>query len=345
MKKKKIQGVAVALSIISVFSLAACSSGTETKSGDDGNGNLTIAGIVYQDDQFMQMLTKGYEDAADEYGVKVLTANANSDQAKETELINTYVTQKVDGIVIAPMDPKTSIATLKSADEKGVKICLTNIAIDDADFVIGGFTSDDYQNAYDLGTEAASRLKEKFGDEKIKIGVLNYADTNPTQSSTRQEGYFAALDDAGIQYEIVAEATGSTVEASKQAATDMLTANPDIQSLWTCNGLGYMGAYSAITSSNLNKVVIYGYDANDQTTDWLFDGTDIIWGEVAQDPYTMGYKAMELMIKNLQGEDTSEYAGKTTIVPGVVLTNDDFDGVNEWRESMGYSAIEENKNK
>lgn len=339
--------VSAAMAAMLVFSLMGCGSKSSDGGDSDAEGEdqeLTVAGIVYQDDQFMQSLTQGYEDAAEEYGVKLLTANANNDQAKETELINTYVTQGVDGIAIAPIDPSTSIATLESADEQGVKICLTNMAIDDADFIVGGFTSDDYQNAYDLGTVAAERLKEEFGDETIKIGVLNYEDTNPTQSATREQGYFDALDDGGVKYEIVAEATGSTVETDQQAARDMLTANPDIQSLWACNGLGYIGAYAAITSSNLQQVVIYGYDANDQTTDYLYDGTNLVWGEVAQDPYTMGYKAMELLIKNLQGEDTSEYAGKTTIVPGVVLTNDDFDGVNEWRESMGYPAIEENLN-
>ena len=39
----------------------------------------------------MNMLTKGYEDAAADAGVKIMTDNTNNDQAKETELINTYV--------------------------------------------------------------------------------------------------------------------------------------------------------------------------------------------------------------------------------------------------------------
>ena len=64
---------------------------------------ITLAGVVFQDDQFMNTLTKGYTDAGAKYGVKVLTANTNNDQAKEAELIQTYVSQGVNGIAIAPL--------------------------------------------------------------------------------------------------------------------------------------------------------------------------------------------------------------------------------------------------
>jgi len=51
---------------------------------------IVVAGVVFQDDQFMNMLSKGYRDAAEAAGVEVLTANTNNDQATEVELINTY---------------------------------------------------------------------------------------------------------------------------------------------------------------------------------------------------------------------------------------------------------------
>ena len=66
-----------------------------------------------------------YIDAAKKAGVKCLTANTANDQAKEVELINTYMTQKVDGLAIAPLDPKTSEPALKKANAKGMKIAIT----------------------------------------------------------------------------------------------------------------------------------------------------------------------------------------------------------------------------
>lgn len=323
--------VALLLSMMSV-ALAGTVTATEVDPS-----KITVAGIVFQDDQFMSSLIEGYTAAAEEYGVKLLTANTETDQAKEIQLIETYTNQGVAGIAIAPLDPSSSIAALRDANDLGVKIAITNMEIEDAEFVVCGFTSNDYNNAHQLGEAAAAKLLEVYGEETIKMGIINYEDQNPEQSSSREAGFFAALDEAGVKYEIVAEAAGSSIEMSMQTGEDMMTANPDIQVLYACNGLGYIGPYNVFKESDkVGKLMIYGYDANDMTTDWLFNDTPLVYGEVAQDPYQMGYSAMKVLIQNILGEDTSEYAGRCEYVPGAVLTSDTLDYVNEWRVSMGY---------
>ena len=84
--------------------------------------DIKVAGIVFQDDQFMNMLTQGYVAAADELGVEILTDNTNNDSAKEVELINTYLAQGVDGLAIAPLNADASVAALRDADSKGMKV-------------------------------------------------------------------------------------------------------------------------------------------------------------------------------------------------------------------------------
>ena len=128
---------------------------------------ITIAGVVFQDDQFMNTLTKGYTDAAAKYGVKVLTANTNNDQAQEASLIQTYMSQGVNGIAIAPLSKDASIASLKEADGKGIKVAITNMSITDSSFLVGGFTSDDATNAKIVGDNAA-----KFIQANLK-GAIN----------------------------------------------------------------------------------------------------------------------------------------------------------------------------
>ena len=56
--------------------------------------DIKLAGVVFQDDQFMNTMVKGYKAAAEKYGVQIVTANTNGDQAKETELIQTYISQR-----------------------------------------------------------------------------------------------------------------------------------------------------------------------------------------------------------------------------------------------------------
>ena len=140
--------IALLLALVMVLGLAACGDKSPEAAPEAGGDEITVAGIVFQDDQFMNMLTKGYVDAANDAGVKILTDNTNNDQAKETELINTYLAQGVKGLAIAPLNGDASVAALRAADEKGMKVALTNINLSDADFIVAGYTSDDYTNCY-----------------------------------------------------------------------------------------------------------------------------------------------------------------------------------------------------
>ena len=82
--------------------------------------DIVVAGVVFQDDQFMKSMVQGFQDAGKELGVKeVIIGNSSNDQVKETELINTYVSQGVKGIAIAPLSPTVSIAALKEANAAG----------------------------------------------------------------------------------------------------------------------------------------------------------------------------------------------------------------------------------
>ena len=73
----------------------------------------TIAGVVFQEDQFMKMLSDGYAAAAKDLGYEILLANTNNDQSKESEIVNTYVSQGIAGVAISPLNSDTSPAVLE----------------------------------------------------------------------------------------------------------------------------------------------------------------------------------------------------------------------------------------
>lgn len=165
--------IALFLALVLVFAFAACAktdstpaantpaaapaaddTSAETSADTTDNSDIVVAGIVFHDDQFMNMLTKGYVDAAADAGVTCLTDHTNSDQAREAELINTYLGQGVQGLAIAPLNEETSAAALRAASEQGMMIAVTNINLTDADFIVAGYTSDDYSNSHMTGVEA-----------------------------------------------------------------------------------------------------------------------------------------------------------------------------------------------
>lgn len=300
--------------------------------------DIKVAGIVFQDDQFMNMLTQGYVAAADELGVEILTDNTNNDSAKEVELINTYLAQGVDGLVIAPLNADASVAALRDADSKGMKVALTNIDLTDADFIVAGYTSNDYNNCYLAGQEAAEILKENGKDKDVKIAILQFASQLPDISKNRIEGYKKGLEDSGITYEIVADQDAWLQDTALTAASSIMTANQDLDAIIAVNDGGTIGAVTAVQNAG-EDIMVFGHDGSDQISSMILDDASPLKSVVAQDPYGMGYKAMTALVKAIEGEDYSDTKGKCEYLDGIILSARDKDAVNSWREDNGYEAI------
>jgi len=299
-----------------------------------GTGELTIAGVVFQDDQFMNSMVKGFTDAGAKYGVKVLTANTNNDQSKEAELIQTYIAQGVNGIAIAPLSKDASIANLKEAASKGIKVAITNMSISDPSFLAGGFTSDDRSNGKIVGDAAAQFIKDTLGGT-AKVAIVDFDDQLPDQSKARYGGFEDGLKAAGVNYTVVAHQSAHLQDDALAKTTDILTANPDVQVIFACNEGGTIGAAMAVKQAGLaGKVYVFGYDGSDQLTSMILSGDNILLGTVAQDPYSQGFRAVEALAKALKGETVAEM-GKMTIVPGTYLGVSDLDGVRKWRQDNG----------
>jgi len=325
-----------ALSLIAVFAmlLSACGAPAATPT-TSGSKPLTIAGVVFQDDQFMKSMVQGYTDAGAKYGIKVLTANTNNDIAKETELIQTYVSQGVNGIAIAPLSPDASIANLKDANSKGVKVAITNMNLTgDTSFLAGGYTSDDATNGKIVGTNAADFIKKNITGA-VNIGQVDFDDQLKAQSQARWGGFYSGLDGAGVKYNKVAAVSSHVQDDAVTKVSDMLTAHPEINVIFACNDGSTIGAATAVKQAGLQgKVFVFGYDGGDQQTAMMLSGDNILLGVVAQDPYTQGYKAVESLALTLQGQPNPD-AGKITVVPGMYLGANDPEGIKKWRAANG----------
>jgi simple sugar transport system substrate-binding protein/ribose transport system substrate-binding protein len=66
----------------------------------------------------------------------------------------------------------------------------------------------------------------------------------------------------------------------------------------------------------------------------ILDEANVLQGVVTQDPYSMGYNAVEALVKSLSGETVADL-GKIVIVPGQFLGRSDLDAVKEWRTANG----------
>ena len=301
--------------------------------------DIVVAGVVFQDDQFMKSMVQGFQDAGKKLGVKqVIVGNSSNDQVKETELINTYISQGVNGIAIAPLSPTVSIEALKQANDKGVVVGLTNSGgFTDVSFVAGGYMSDNTANGAQVGDAAVKYVQDSKLTGTIQVGIIDYDDQKPEESSLRYGGFESAFKKANVAYKVVAHQSAHLQDDALSKTADMITANPTIQVIFACNEGGTIGAAMAVKQAGkTGKIAVFGYDGSDQITSMIIAGD--LQAAIAQDPYGQGVAAMTDLINFLMGKPGAS-VGKLTIAPGILLSATDKAAVNTWRVSNGLKEL------
>lgn len=295
----------------------------------------TIAGIVFQEDQYFKTLSNGYRKAAEDYGYDLQLANTTNDQSKETNFINTYVAQNIAGLAIAPMNSTVSPAILQDANDAGLKIAICNSVIDQFPYAAAAYTADNYMFCYKTGELAVEFIKKNYDSAQVlQIGLLQFKTQVPEISAQRVNGFLDALKDSSINYEVVSDQDGWLQDMAVGKVGDMLAANPNIDIIFAANGGGAVGAVMAIENAGLKgKTFVFGASASEQLIALLKDDSNILQGITGLDPFTIGYKTVEALVKVIEGKDF-EGKGKTNIVPSIPLIRGNNDVLDEYLADM-----------
>lgn len=296
----------------------------------------TIAGVVFQEDQFMKMLANGYAAAAKDLGYEILQANTNNDQSKESEIINTYVSQGIAGIAISPLNSDTSPATLKDASDAGMVVAVCNTHIDSFPFAVANYSADNFTFCNQTGKAAVDFIKKQYpAGQKIRIALVQFKTQIPEQSADRVNGFLKALDEASIPYEIVADQDAWLQDMAVAKAGDMLSANPNIDIIYAANDGGTVGSTMAVENAGLaGKVFVFGTDGSEQIVGLLKDQNNILQAVTAQDPYQIGYKTVTALVSRIEGK-TFDGEGKDNIIPGIPLNRNDAAGLDAFLATLG----------
>jgi ABC-type sugar transport system substrate-binding protein len=183
--------------------------------------------------------------------MEALEAIANSDANRQYEQVNTFITRKVDGIIIAPVDAQTVIPMIKAANEADIPIVLYNRgpASNDAKFV--AVVNDNYEltkATVRYMAELASKSKLKY---KAMILIGSLTDINAVQ---RRDGFENALKGYGAIVEVVSRiSTEWNQEKALAGVTNALHAHPDINFIFCSSDFMLPSIESALRAAGKYK--------------------------------------------------------------------------------------------
>lgn len=291
-----------------------------------------IAGIVFQEDQYMKLLQMGYKDAVEEGGYEFMPANTNLQQGKEAELINTYCDQKIAGLAITPVSEAASVASMEQAAEAGiiVGVCNSNFVGENENFT-ATFNPKQYEMGKQTGLAAAEFIKKNNMTGTIKLAIVQFKTLIPEQSLDRVNGFMDQIKDLeGVEIEVVTDQDAWMQDKAITLVTDIITAHPDVNIIYAANEGGAIGATMAVQNSGkAGDIYVFGQDCSDVIVKLLREDTDILQAVCGEDPYVLGYETAKAVVESL---DSGKAVGNgelreiplTTLVRGDEAAIDTF---------------------
>jgi ABC-type sugar transport system substrate-binding protein len=194
------------------------------------------------------------------------TVGMNLETQRST--LESWVTQKVDAIVVFPVDPAALENLRERAQAQGTK-WLTYVASNPKED--GGVGFDNLTAGEDMATYLQEWIAEKHPDGDITAAV-----TTATALPGMQPRVLPSIDmltATGIK--IVSQQDCIAQDCGLQLAEDALRANPNLRIFIGLNDDAAIGALRAFQNANvnLNEVFIAGFDGSEEALVALQDGS------------------------------------------------------------------------
>lgn len=258
--------------------------------------------LLKRDDDFYRTLEKGFKNAAEKYKYTIKILSADTDEMKQQQNVDILVMQKVDALVICPVNSKGVGSIIKKATDKKIPVFTADIAAQEGQ-VVAHIASDNYMG----GKLAAERMIKEISSgevaviyqpavESVEARVKGFVDTAKKNGVKIIKPYYNGKDD---------------MQTSENVTKSGLRANPKLKGIFAVNDTMAQGAETAIKDSG-KKIVLIGYDAAPVAIEKIKAGS--VWkADVIQYPSKIGEKTVETIDKYLKGKIKQEK--KTIIVP------------------------------
>jgi ribose transport system substrate-binding protein len=219
------------------------------------------------------------------------------DREQQVEVVESFASQGVDGIVLAPLDERALVRPVEDAKRLGIPTVIVDSALDSDQTV--SFVATDNVKSGGMGADA---LGQALGG-KGRVLLVRYQEGSAS-TTMREEGFVATLKERwpGVQLVVADQYAGATPDTAKRAGENLLNRyGRDLQGIMVVNESSTTGLLLALQDAGLaGRIALVGFDGNPQFPDALRKGQ--LAAFVLQDPFRMAALAVRTLVDHLQGK-------------------------------------------
>lgn len=264
-----------------VLGSLALFAGGQARAADD---TVDVTMIIYTapGDPFWNPVIHGAEEAAKDRGVKLDIQYADQDPVKQNNLIQTAITNQVDGIAVVNWIPDAFTTSIKAARDAGIGV----VVFDTDDPKPNATASQAYvgQNFFTAGQNIARGMIAAAGLTKGDHVVCPVEDPDAFYGVERYRGIKSVLDEAGITSERI-DGT-PTMATALTRISEYLVGHNDTKAVIGLGSVTTEVAPQAVTEAGLS-IKVGGFDLSPQIVDDIIAGKTV--ATVDSGAYYEGY--------------------------------------------------------
>jgi len=289
------------LVILVVLALAATNLLANGAPADSKQDKLVI-GVTFMSlrHPFFQEMKVAMEDKAKEIDVVLRLTDGDFDAGIQSNQVDDFIQQKVDGIIINPTDSKALGPSVRKAIEAGIPVVSVDVAVEGVD-IVTHVASDNFRGGEIAGGLMIGALQQRG----IDMGTVIIVDHAGVSSTQERNAGFREVMSKGLPNITIEEfdAVGQRDKGMVVAEDAMQRFGDDLVGIFGVNDDTSLGALSAVERADkLDQISIVGYDAGDESRAAIEEGK--IVGNTIQFPSLMGTMAMQNLVDYIKGVRT-----------------------------------------
>lgn len=224
------------------------------------------------------------------------------DRDQQIQVVENFISKRVSGIVLAPLDSKAMVRPVNTAMRSKVPVVIIDSGLK-TDNYVSYIATDNFKG----GQLGAEKLGELVGG-KGNIILLRYA-VGSASTEEREAGFLDTMKKKFPNIKILSsdQHAGATRELSYQAAQNLLNRyGKELDGMFApCEPVtvGVMMALRNIGGGG-GKIKLVGFDAGTQSIDAMKRGD--LQGLVVQHPVKMGYLGVMTLMDHLRGKPVTK---------------------------------------
>jgi ribose transport system substrate-binding protein len=247
---------------------------------------------------FWKQVEKGARQAEKELGVEIWWEGPEieSDRKKQIQLMQSFIGQGADAIVLAPLDSRSLTPSVDAANKRGIPVVII-----DSELLVDHYRSFVGTDNYQAGRSCAQRMIEALEGKGNLLLLRNLESSSST--SQREAGFLEGIAELAPDMKVVStdQYAQASLEEGFEVSRRMVSRFSQVDGIFCPNETTTEAMLQALQAEGRDTSMVFiGFDANQRLLEALQAGQ--IDALALQDPIKMGYMGVKTALSAIRGE-------------------------------------------